>query len=151
MSTPHPTAKEEASTPLPGHIFVRYGTFPATGEVTLKVATDKRDGLDQPGRAGVISNGSNLEDMTFQVSADGHKFSGGIVLSAFGAGFPNFFRFEFDDGVLIHTIRLTGVSGESYGVVISPGRSPEGFVPYIIPPAEKPGPLRTTQPRGKLS
>jgi hypothetical protein len=27
----------------------------------------------------------------------------------------------------------------------------EGFVPYIIPPAEEPGPLRTTQARGKLS
>ena len=151
MSAPHPTAKEEASSPLPGHIFVRYSTFPVSGEVTLKVATDKRDGLDQPGRAGIVSNGSNLESMSFQVSADGHKFSGPITLSSFGAGFPNFFRFEFDDGVLIHTIRLTGVSGESYGVAISPGRLSEGFVPYIIPPAEEPGPLRTTQARGKLS
>ncbi len=144
MSHPHPTAKEEASTPLPGHIFVRFGVIPASGDVTLSVANDKRDGFGRPGRTGIIVNcnvaaGAAIQ---FQISADGHKFSNSIVLPSFGVGFPNFMQITYDDGVLIHTIRVLGVPDSAYGIVIAPGRNPEGYIPQFSPAMEDPGPQR---------
>lgn len=141
MARPHPTAKEEASTPLPGHIFVRYGAINATGDVEFSVSGDKRDGFGRPGRSGIIVNLSD-HNMIFQISADGHKYSNEIMLPAFGVGFPNFMQITYDDGVLIHSIRLHGVVGDQFGIVIAPGRNPEGFIPQFAPAMEEPGPLR---------
>jgi hypothetical protein len=151
MARPHPTAKEEASTLLPGHIFVRYGAIPASGEIDVSIANDKRDGFGRPGRTGIIIN-ANLQQgpaIRFQISADGHNFSNEIILPVFGGGFPNFMQITYDDGVLIHTIRILGVAASLFGIVIAPGRNPEGFIPQFAPVMEEPGPQRKVS-RSKL-
>jgi hypothetical protein len=141
-SQPRSDIGEKFSTPLDGHIFVRYDVIPASGEVSYSIANDKRDGLGVPGRCGMICNGSNSNYLRFQISPDGDKFSNEIILPGFGVGFPNHLQISFDDGVLIHTVRLLGTTGEPYGVVIAPGRLPEGFIPSFTPIAELPGSQR---------
>ncbi len=131
MSQPHPTAREEASTPLPGHMFIRHGVLPASGEVTLRVANDKLDGFGRPGRTGMIRYGSIKGGfLIIQISPDGHKFSNDIILPAWFIGYPDFFEIKYDDRIFIHTIRLRGIPGESYDVVIMAGRNPEGIISY---------------------
>lgn len=149
-SRPHPNAKEEASTPIPGHIYARYGVFPSSGEISFQVAKDKLDGLGRPGRTGMICNGSNTDFMTFQISPDGQNFSNDIYLPAFGVGFPNYVQFGFDDGVFIDTIRLIGSANEPYGLVIAPGRDPEGFIPQLVAVPGEPGPQRKITKGGSL-
>jgi hypothetical protein len=126
MARPHPTAKEEASTPLPGHIFTRHGVIPATGEVTLRVANDKRDGFGRPGRTGIIKyDGRKGGMLRVQISSDGHKYSNEITIPVWFNGFPNYYEIKYDDRIYIHTIRLLGLPDEGYDVIIMPGRGVE--------------------------
>ena len=149
MALPHPTAKEEASTPLVGHIFSRFDVIPASGEVSYSIANDKRDGFGRPGRTGYIVNGSIANNLFFQISSDGEQFSNEITLPSFGAGFPNFVQVLYDDGILIHTVRFRGTIGQPYGLIVAPGREPEGFIPQFAPSLGEAGPLRKMG-RGKV-
>jgi hypothetical protein len=42
------------------------------------------------------------------------------------SGYPNFIKIRHDDGIFISIIRLTGIAGEPYQVVVMPGRDLEG-------------------------
>ena len=111
----------------PGHIFSRYGTIPSSGEVTLYVVRDKRDGLGRPGRCGIIRYGGFKGGfLRVNISQDGHTYSSEFVIPSFLSGYPNFIHIRHDDGIFISIIRLTGIPDEPYQVVIMPGRDPEG-------------------------
>jgi len=126
MSHPHPSVKEEASTPLPGHIFVRHGDLPASGEVTFCIANDKLDGFGRPGRTGIIKyDGFKGGELLVQISPDGQKFSNDIHLLIAFASYPNFIEIKYDDRIYIHTIRLRGIPTEHYSIIIMPGRDEE--------------------------
>ena len=110
-----------------GHIFVRSGIIPSSGEVTLYVVRDKRDGLSCPGRSCIIRYGGFKGGfLRVSISQDGHTYSSEYVIPSFLSGYPNFIHIRFDDGIFISIIRLTGIAGEPYQVVVMPGRSPEG-------------------------
>lgn len=113
----------------PGHIYARNGTLPSSGEVTLYVARDKLDGLGHPGRSCIIQYGGFKGGfLRANISQDGHTYSAEYVIPSFLSGYPNFIHIRFNDGIMIHIIRLSGISGESYQVVVMPGRNLEGIV-----------------------
>jgi hypothetical protein len=111
----------------PGHIFVRNGELPSSGEVTLYVVRDKKDGLGIPGRSGIIRYGGFKGGfLHVSISQDGHTYSSEYVIPSFLSGYPNFIKIRHDDGIFISIIRLTGITGEPYQVVVMPGRDLEG-------------------------
>ena len=113
----------------PGHIFVRNGTIPSSGEVTLYVVRDKRDGLSCPGRSGIIRYGGFKGGFCrVSISQDGHTYSSEFIIPSFMSGYPNFIHIRYDDGIFIEIIRLTGIPDEPYHVVIMPGRESEGVL-----------------------